>query len=86
MSDTKKTLRLGSSKLRIELDKTQVFPDDPGAGTPAMVYLGDYSATYWCAVGEGCLDGSKGERDLTRREMEWLDQQGDIIDKFLYND
>lgn len=35
----------GPGGVRLELDKTQVFPDDPGQGTPAMVYYKDGCAT-----------------------------------------
>jgi hypothetical protein len=79
----KKTLERG--KLRVELDKSEVFLDDPGRGTPAVVYHGDFSATYWCAVGEGELIDSNGYiKPLTELQIEWLDSINEDIDLFLY--
>lgn len=47
----KKSIRQG--RLLVQLDKSQVVRDDPGAGTPAMVHCFEFSATYWCAVDNG---------------------------------
>lgn len=83
-----KTFRKGS--LYVVLDRSQVFPDDPGAGTPAMVeYRGAYwgSATYWCAVGEGELDrGRHGMMALSDSALEWLESLEDEIEAFLYGE
>ncbi len=76
--------------LRIELDREEVFPDDPGQGTPAMVYREPdsdskwASATYNCAINTGELtDQDGGWVPLTERQVEWLDKQGGKIDEFL---
>lgn len=70
---------------RVELDTDEVYPDDPGQGTPAMVYYRDGSATYWCAVGEGEVDGKEFIR-LPPRVLEWLESLENEIDEFLYEE
>ena len=79
----KKTLN-GPGGIRIVLDKAEVIPDDPGQGTPAMVYLLDKSATYWCASGEGEVTGNRGTRQLTPEQCKWLNDQEDAVTEFLY--
>jgi hypothetical protein len=75
--------------LEIELDKGQVFPNDPGQGTPAMVLKKDKngrevdSGTYWCAVESGEL--SHNGTWLTNEQVEWLNTQTLTVDGFLYN-
>ena len=71
----------GPNGITIELDSRQVFADDPGAGTPALVHVGKYSATYWCALDTGELDG--GEYMLTDRQSAWLDEQIDAVSDFI---
>lgn len=84
MKTTKKTLR-GPGGIRVELDKNRVVKDDPGADTPAMVYLGKCSATYWCASSEGELLGHlTGYETLTEAQKEWLDKIEDEVNYFLY--
>jgi len=89
MSQTK-TYRNGS--LRVELDKSQVFPNDPGQGTPAMVCFDGardrYASTYWCAVGEGELlhERTGATKQLTDKQMEWLDGLEPEISEFLYGE
>ena len=72
MSDNTKTFRKG--KLTLTADKRQVFPDDPGNGTPLMVdYDGKYYASYNCAVNEGYLhSGDNGDKRLSDKQIEWL--------------
>jgi hypothetical protein len=82
VSRPKKNL-IGPGGVRIELDPSQVFLDDPGAGTPAMVYLpfGRGSGTYWCACDTGEVDG---EPLLTDRQVEWLNEQNTLVNDYLY--
>ena len=65
MTDQTKTIRC--RKFRVELDRDEYYPDDPGAGFPAMVYFetcGDtYSATYAFAAEEEFLQGDYIPRD-----------------------
>jgi hypothetical protein len=74
-----KTQLLRGPGITLELDETEIFPDNPGNGTPAMVYVGENSATYWCALGTGEVD----MYTLSERQMRWLDAQNDIVAEFL---
>ena len=68
MKDQTKTIsRMGYPHLRVELDRDEYYPNDPGAGFPAMVHFetcGDtYSATYDFAAEEEFLQGSETPSD-----------------------
>ena len=85
---TKKVFRRGN--LRVELDRDEVYPDDPGAGCPAYVVWESgkqhFSASYNCAVNEEELSNDRhGDcyKTLTDKQCEWLDSLGDKIDEFL---
>ena len=80
----RKTLINGA--LIVELDRSQVFPDDPGNGTPAMVRWRGFSATYWCAVGEEELHNwITGEaKKLPASWVQWLGELDREITEFLY--
>lgn len=67
--------------LRVELDTDEIIPQDPGAGTPAMVYSGRYAGTYGCACDTGELDG--GDLQLTARQVSWLHSVAAQVDDFL---
>lgn len=67
----------GPGGIRIELDPTEHYPEDPGQGTPAMVYYENYSATYQCALNEGELDC--GGYTLTPAQSRWLADQVVIV-------
>lgn len=93
MTDPKQIKILRRGRIRVVLDRSKVHPDDPGAGTPAVVEWcnergeGDYSATYWCATGEGVLDGGrKGNYTLTEKQLEWLYSLDRKITEFLYSE
>lgn len=75
-------LLIGPGGLKIVLDKSQVILDNPGAGTPAMVYTKDAKAngTFWCAVDTGEVDGVR----LTDPQCEWLQEQDVKVNEFLY--
>lgn len=70
------------SRFRIVMDDSEIFPHDPGQGTPLMVYgPKNSSSTFTCALCEGELDGY-GELppsilrwldDVSDRAYEWLD-------------
>ncbi|MFA5234739.1 MAG: hypothetical protein WC390_10100 [Sulfurimonas sp.] len=84
MFDTK-TLR-GPGGIKVQLDRSQIFPDDPGQGTPAIVVLKNASSTYNCACGEGELfcDDHCGVIQLTDAQLEWLGRIEDEIEDFLW--
>lgn len=80
----RKVMRLnGPRGIFIKLDADEVVPHDPGAGTPAMVYLNKGSATYWCALDTGELDDGRGYFDLDKERMDWLDSQSDVVEEFV---
>lgn len=67
-----KTLR-GPDDVRLELDSSEIYPDDPGNGTPAMVYKGAGCASYTCAECTGMLwDDRIGDVPLSIEALEWL--------------
>jgi hypothetical protein len=59
---------VGPYNVKLELDPSQVIPDDPGAGTPALVHFRGDSGSYWCAVGEGMC----GDVRLPNSAVRWL--------------
>lgn len=71
----------GPNNIRIVLDSREIFPSDPGAGTPAMVHYGRYSGTYWCALGEGEIEC--GEYTLTDTQYRWIESQEDTVNEFV---
>jgi len=58
--------------LKITLDANEIYPDDPGMGTPIMVedLKTGGTATFWCAVGEHETDEGQLEQD----QVDWLDE------------
>ena len=68
--------------LKIVLDRSEVFPDDPGAGTPAMVYDAKGNcATFHVAMNEGELEC--GDVRLTAAQTAWLASQENAVINFL---
>jgi hypothetical protein len=76
-----KTLSCG--KLKVILDSSEYFPNDPGAGCPALVVHGNSTASYNCAVNEGEL--GCGEYQLSESQMRWLFSIESTVEKF-FND
>ena len=84
MDNTKKILE--KYGLKVILDKSQVFLDNPGDGTPAMVYnRNGASATYACACGEGELENFNTGymNQLTELQIDWLNSLENEIGDFL---
>ncbi len=76
MPTEKQTLE-GPGGLTLELDPAEVFPDDPGAGTPALVvwkgpYGEEFTATLAYAADMGHLDGKYFFYELTPEQRDWL--------------
>lgn len=73
--------------LTLTLDSEQIFPDDPGNGTPALVkWRDEYQATYHCALDTGQLMGTgrhHGDFHLSRGDINWLDELFDTVANFL---
>ena len=70
--------------LKVELDRNEVYPDDPGAGAPAIVSVnnGEFVSTYWLAINEGELelDGYQ----LSDKQHDWLLSLESEINLFLF--
>lgn len=77
MTHVRKTYFCGSYKL--VLDSSEIYPDDPGNGAPAMLHCGKRSATYYCAADTGDLD----ELEMPPSVMKWLDRMADTVAKFI---
>ena len=77
----------GPHGLLLVLDTEEVFPNDPGAGTPAVVHWRGASSTYWCAMGTGeLLSYRDGVVLLTDAQMDWLcsERVENEVHQFLY--
>ncbi len=66
---------------RLELNSREIVPDDPGAGTPALLWgPNKQTATFWCALDSGELgDGS----EIPESVMKWLDRMVPTVESFL---
>ncbi len=82
MSATTKTF-YGPNGIRLELDASEIVPDNPGEGTPAMVYCGRYSATYGCAMDTGELTDGGDTYDLSQHQLNYLSAMEDRVNEFL---
>lgn len=72
----------GPDGLRLELDASQIFPDDPGEGTPRLVcHRKGATASFDCACGEGELDC--GEFPLNKAQCAWLHSLCEQADAWL---
>jgi len=74
-------IELTYGNLKLVLDQQEIYPDDPGQGTPAMIHYenreGHFSSTYWCWEGEGDIDGHQ----LTDAQNRWLESKSDYVNK-----
>ena len=69
--------------IQIELDASEIYPDDPGLGTPAMVIERGgkrRSASYEAALNHGELDC--GEVRLNQSQINWLGDQFETVEAF----
>lgn len=81
--------------LAVVADRGEVFPDDPGRGTPAMVYHLNqtpdgyevlHDATLACAIGEAEMEGVCGVKYwycLTQPQVDWLVDVSNDVDAYL---
>lgn len=69
----------GPQGVKLTLDPTEFFPDDPGNGVPASVTLRGHHSPFWWALGEGDCDGEL----LTRDQVTWLQYHEEIVQEFL---
>jgi hypothetical protein len=74
--------------LLLVLDRSQVFPNDPGEGCPALVSYqtkrDDYCSSYNCAINEECISGACGDKHLSKSQIDWLASLEDEVEDFLY--
>ena len=49
--------KTGPNGLSVCFDASQIFPNDPGQGTPVLVCLGRETSSFCCAINEGEVDG-----------------------------
>lgn len=72
---------------RLELDRDQIIPDNPGEGTPAMVYSpNDKGAgTYWCAIdnGEVGTNDDNGNMPVPGDVLAWLLTMGYYVEQYM---
>lgn len=90
---TKRTIA-GPGSLRIDLDPTQAFPDDPGAGTPVILRMRVPCAGYEddddplmkeasCTWGFYCGDGTIDSYRIPHNMKRWLDAVEDRISDWM---
>lgn len=72
----------GPGGLMLVLDISEMDIDDPGQGTPAMIYADNYkySGTYFAVIAEGEIEGYK---PLTVSQLKWLDSVADDVDDWI---
>ena len=68
----------GPGGLVLELDARQIFPNDPGLGTPALLSLEGCTATFWCALNECEVEFIS----LTAAQQTWLDSLEDAVNSW----
>ena len=71
----------GPGGIKLELDSNEIYPNDPGQGTPALVVMPNgNTASYNCAVSEGeTMDGDK----LSPAQIAWLEKMESTVEQFL---
>ncbi len=70
----------GPGGLKLELDASQIFPKDPGMGTPCLLYLNGETMTLGCAQDNSTDLGCDDEQtdwiwEIEAAADEWLDAQ-----------
>ena len=65
--------------LRIVMDKKEIYPGDPGAGTPVIVETYDkrFSASWNCATETGEL--GLGDFLLSEAQIDWLTEHEESV-------
>ncbi len=59
---------IGPRGIKLHLDPAQVFPNDPGAGSPALVEYRKSFGSYTCATCEGYCDSQPVPQEC----IDWL--------------
>lgn len=67
---------VGPHGVTLELDSKEIYPDDPGQGTPAMVEYDGGIGSLTCVENEGCVCcDRRGEIPLPHKSLQWLDSE-----------
>jgi hypothetical protein len=67
----------------IAMDTAEVIPNDPGAGTPVMVYGPNRAAgTYGCVCDTGEASCGPTVEQVPPHVLNWLEARGPEIDAF----
>ncbi len=66
--------------VQIELDESQVFPEDPGQGTPALVKIGAKTGTFWCVLETGEIGC---DTPVSMAHQRWLARQEEAVTEWL---
>jgi hypothetical protein len=78
-----RTISKQSLGLKIILDETEIYPKDPGMGTPVIIEKNlnfkTYTATWNCGTETGELDGYS----LTDEEKEWLESKAEQVENWM---
>lgn len=69
--------------LWVELDPREIHPENPGAGTPAMVFVKQGSALLSGTFGAVLADGEIDEVPLTRAQLKWLEGLEPLVEDML---
>lgn len=79
----KQTIR-GPGGIKLTLDASEIYPDNPGEGTPMLIEYKDETMTLNCAEDNadelGCNDVQiKWIHGICNAANDWLDTQYDLI-------
>jgi MOSC domain-containing protein YiiM len=77
-----KTFR-GPNGLTLTLDSSEIFPRDPGAGTPAMLTKGRASGTFYCVLDTGEMSTGDVVVQLSATQQRWLESKENMVDEFI---
>jgi len=69
--------------IRVDFDASEIYPDDPGAGTPVLVTMHDGSGTYHCVREMGEIVGDETTYVLNSRQVQWLWDIGEKVESWL---
>lgn len=69
---------------RLELDPAEIVPDDPGAGTPAMVYgPNGESGTFHAVLENAEISLGDDYSEVPEDVLIWLSLRADDVESFL---
>lgn len=70
-----KQILKGPQGATLTLDPNEIHPEDPGAGTPAIIEWKGCTATYECGRATGEVDDWDTTRQLPQRVLNWLNSE-----------